>query len=223
MADKVAERTNVLTETENKSFIHAVVNAVTKGYSDNIVLEDILDLVRRKEVSKGVIQSAPEALKSYGESLNNSLNFLADQINEFEIIDEPTVKRKEKPQEENVVEEEMKKQEESTEKKASFDKFANLKVSEDWDKYSYDDKQNTMTGLLKMNFKCDMSKFQKDCRIILEQNEVDDVLSRVYGYFTTEFKNLKASLTPEIFKTDIKFSSVEKGLAEVSYEIKDAF
>jgi hypothetical protein len=237
----VAERTNVITETENKSFIHAVINAVTKGYSDNTVLEDILDLVRRKEVSKGVITAAPEALKAYGESLKNSLDFLAEQIEELEIIDEPTVKKREKPKEEehtNVVEDEMKNQgqgqeektepeetTEATEKTASLEKFANLKISEDWDKYCYDDKKNCMTGILKLNFGQDMSKFLfKSCqKVILAKTDVEDILSKVYCYYGSEYKNLKAELTPEIFKTAIKFSNLEKGQAEVEYEINGAF
>lgn len=225
MDKKVAERTNVLTESENKSFIHAVINAVTKGYSDKTVLEDIVDLIRRKEVSKGVIQAAPEALKTYGESLKNSLDFLSQQIEELEIIDEPTVRKKDKNNDENVVEEEMKKEEEKvTDKKSSLDKFSSLDISEDWDKYCYDEKKNCMTGTLKLNFRKNMNKFRSsNNKVKLEQSDVDDVLSRVYGYFTTEFKNLKAGLSPNIFKTGIKFSSLEKGEAEVEYEIKGAF
>jgi len=227
--DKKAERTNVLTETENKSFIHAVINAVTKGYSDNTVLEDIMDLVRRKEVSKGVITSAPDALRSYGESLMNSLKFLADQIDQLEIIDEPTVKKREPAADDiNVVEQEMEKQDKgdgkSEEKKAaSFDKFANLEVSEDWEKYSYNKKTNMMTGCLKFNFKQDMNSYKTGNRVVLPQNDIDNVLSKIYSYFNVEFKNLKAELSPDIFKTGIKFGSIEKGEATVDYEIKGAF
>jgi len=236
MEKKIAERTNVLTESENKSFVHAVINAVTKGYADNTVLEDILDLVRRKEVSKGVILAAPEALKTYGESLKNSLDFLADQINQLEIVDELTVTKKpimEKLPEDqpNVVEEEMNKQEEatqapeeSTEKKASLDKFATLKISEDWDKYIYNDKQNKMTGLLKLNFAQNLNKYRTSGnKISLDKNDVEEITTKIYSYFTTEFKNLKANLTPEIFVTDVKFSSLDSGEAEVEYEIKGAF
>jgi hypothetical protein len=222
MDKKVAERTNVLTESENKSFIHAVINAVTKGYSDNTVLEDILDLVKRKEVSKGVINSAPEALRAYAESLRNSLVFLSEQIDDLDIVDELTVKRKNN-NEENVVEEEMKK-DEPTEKKASFDKFADMKVSEDWDKYVYDEKKNVMSGELKLDFNMNMNKFRaSNNKVRLDTTDVDDVLGKIYSYFTTEFKNLKASLSQEIFKTDIKFSSLDKGEAVVEYEIKGAF
>jgi hypothetical protein len=223
MGTKVAERTNVLTESENKNFIHAVINAVTKGYSDNTVLEDILDLVRRKEVSKGVIKAAPDALKAYGESLKNSLVFLADQIENLEIIDEPTVRRKEvQNNEENVVEEEMKKVEE-TEKTASLEKFGNLTVQEDWDKYVYDDKANVMSGLLKINFGCDMNKFVVSDKVILNKNDVNELLQKIYGYYQKEYQNLKSNLSTEIFKSNIRFVSAEKGEAEVEYEIKGAF
>jgi len=236
MSNKVAERSNVLTESENKSFIHAVVNAVAKGYSDKTVLEDILDLVRKKEISKGVLKSAPAALKSYGESINNSLNFLSQEIDDLDIVDELTITKKPKI-EENVVEMEMKQEPvpqsgeeqisqepKESSKKASLEKFAELIVSEDWDKYAYDQKQNSMTGVLKLSFGENMNKYKSsDNRVILEKNDVENVLSKVYGYYTTEFKNLKAELSPAIFKSDIRFSSLEKGEAEVEYEIKEAF
>lgn len=224
--DKIAERTNVLTETENKSFVHAVLNAVTKGYSDNTVLEDIMDLVRRKEVSKGVIQSAPDALRSIGDSIQQSMTFLAEQIDEFEIIDEPTVKRKEKQEDDtNVVEEEMNKQEEeNAEKTASLAKFSSLEVSEDWSQYSYDKKSNVMSGHLVVDFKQDMMPFFQDTnKIKLSSKELDTVLGKIYSYLEMEFKNLKATLTPEIFSTQMTFSSLEKGVAEVDYKIEGAF
>lgn len=236
--DKVAERTNVLTETENKSFVHAVINAVTKGYSDNTVLEDILDLVRRKEVSKGVLLAAPDALRTYGESLNDSLQFLSDEIDQLDVIDELTVKRKELPKDDdepNVVEEEMEKQEdddddfvdddddEKPEKKASFNLFASLEVSEDWSKYSYDKKNNIMTGHLIVNFNQDMNRFKTANKVSLSKNELDNVLTKIYAYLSYEFKNIKANLSPDIFKSEVKFSSIEKGVAEVDYEIKGAF
>jgi hypothetical protein len=223
--EKKSERTNVLTETENKSFVHAVVNAVTKGYSDNTVLEDIIDLVRRKEVSKGVIQSTPGALRDVGRSINESLSFLANQIEELEIIDEPTVKRKIKDDGQNVVEEEMEKQEDETkvDKTASIEKFASLVVSEDWEKYNYDKSVNIITGHLFIDFKQDMSSYGVSNKIALNQNDLDYILSSVYGYFNSEFKNLKANLTPDIFTSDAVFTSIDKGLVEVDYEIKEAF
>lgn len=224
--EKIAERTNVLTETENKSFVHAVLNAVTKGYSDNTVLEDIMDLVRRKEVSKGVIQAAPEALRSIGESIEESLGFLADQIDDLEIIDEPTVKRKERTEEDNinVVEEEMNKQEEENpEKTASLDKFADLEIKEDWSQYLYDKKKNVMTGHLLVDFKQDMTPYQGTEKVSLNQKELDTVLGKVYSYFTAEFKNLKAGLSTDIFSSAMAFTSIKDGLAEVNYKIEGAF
>lgn len=225
--NKVAERNNVLTETENKSFVHAVINAVTKGYSDNTVLEDIMDLVRRKEVSKGVLLAAPEALRTYGESLNNSLQFLADEIDQLDVIDELTIKRKDIPKEDdkpNIVEQEMQKQEEeATEKQASFGLFGSLEVSEDWSKYEYNKKSNIMSGHLVVDFKQDMNRFKASNKVVLSQKEIDNVLGKIYNYLNTEFENLKATLTPQIFKSEATFVTLEKGIAQVDYEIKGAF
>jgi len=227
MEKKIAERTNVLTETENTSFIHAVINAVTKGYSDHTVLEDIIDLVRRKEVSKGVIQTASDALREYGESLHNSLKFLADKIDELEIIDEPTVKQRQPNNDQNVVEEEMQQveqqqQQQQQEKKSSNEKISSLKITEDWEKFCQ--KDDSISGILKFSFNHDLSQYTKNNKVVLNEKDIDIVLSKVYSYFKSEFKNLKvSSLTRNIFKSSIRFTSLEKGEAEAEYEIKGAF
>jgi len=226
MTGKNAERTNVLTESKNKSFIHAVINAVTKGYADKTVLEDVLDLVRKKEVSKGVLLSSPEALREYAESFKNSLEFLATEIEQLEVVDEPIIQKKEQeePSEPNILEEEMKVEEAVVEdKKASFDKFANLDVKEDWDVYHYDEEKNCMTGLLKLNFNTDMKKHLVANKIILDKQDTEDIVNKIFSYYATEFKNFKANLTRDIFKTNLRFVSVDKGLAEIEYEIKGAF
>jgi hypothetical protein len=82
-----------------------------------------------------------------------------------------------------------------------------------------------MTGILKLNFGQDMSKFLfRSCqKVILAKTDIEDILSKIYGYYGTEYKNLKADLSPQIFKSEIKFSDLEKGLAEVQYEITGAF
>jgi hypothetical protein len=219
---KLSERINVLTESENKSFIHAVINAVTKGYSDNTVIEDILDLIRRKEVSKGVITVAPETLRTYGESFRNSLNFLADQIELLEIVDEPTITKRQLPENtENVIEEEMKK-EEKTEKTSSINKFSSLLIDEDYDKKRYDIDKNALFGTIKLKFSQDLSCFKVDKKLKFSRNELDEVIGKVYNYLIAKHK-IKSSLTPDIFKSKLKFTSIKNGEAEIDYLINEAF
>lgn len=98
------------------------------------------------------------------------MNFLADQIKDLEIVDEPIVKKKVKDEQPNVVEQEMDKVEEATEKKASLQHFANVEISEDWSKYFYDKKTNVMTGTLKIQFHRDMSSFKTANKIKIAQN-----------------------------------------------------
>jgi hypothetical protein len=222
---KSAERINVITESENKNFVHAIINAVTKGYSDRIIFDDIVDLVRRKEISKGVLTASPDALRAYGDSFKKSLSFLADHIDKLEVNDELTVKLKEKAPEENVLEEELEKIEEvkEPEKKEASVRFANLVVSEDFEKYAHDEKSNKISGIIVLKFNQDMSKYKKGDEIKLSQHDVDNILGKIFGYCKTEYKNLKANLDTKIFKTNIRFASVEKGEAEVEYEIIEAF
>lgn len=228
---KNAERTNVLTESENKSFIHSIINAVTKGYSDGTILEDIMELIRRREVSKGVIQAAPDALRSYAESIKDSLVFLAEQMEELEIFDEPTIKKREIQQQQEidkqiqiVPEEEVEEKTfEQASKNASLNKFASLEVTEDWEQYSYNKKSNVMSGHLIIKFKEDMNKFKTANKVSLSPEDTRKILSSIFSYFSKEYKNLKSSLNEEIFKGNIKFSSLEQGIAEVDYLIEGAF
>jgi len=238
--EKVSERSNVLTESKNQSFVHAVINAVTKGYADKIILEDLMELVKKKEVSKGVILSSPSALKAYGDSIKKSLDFIAEHLSKLEVIDEPTVRMRkddeDKQDDENVIEEEIEKIEEDTgdkkeekdekkkeEKKSSFIRFSNLDVSELWDKYLYDHKQNKMSGILSLKFNEDMTKYKTGNSISLNSEDITKITSKIYDYYKNEYKKLKANLDEKIFKSNIRFSSLEKGEAEVEYEIQGAF
>jgi hypothetical protein len=251
---KISERTNVLTETENKSFIHAIVNAVTKGYADNTILEDIMDLVRRKEISKGVLLSSPDAIRNYGDSFSESLHFLADSIEQLEVIDEPSVKMKEKPiveeedepakkdDESNIVEKEMEKIEDKEEKdeehekneteedeqaehakKSSIEKFSRLKISEDWDKYKYDQVTNTMKGTIILNFNENMGVYKTANKINMIDDDVNCIINKIYAYCKNEYKKLKTDLDISMFKSNIRFSDLGLGQGEIDYEIKGAF
>jgi hypothetical protein len=228
--EKKAERLNVITESENKNFVHAIINAVTKGYSDRIVFDDIVDLVRRKEISKGVLIASPSALRAYGESYKKSLDFLADKIESIEVTEEPAVKIKEKKQEENVVEEEIEKIEENSEikkdnKQASniSIRFAKLNILEDDNKYNYNENENKMSGIINLRFNQDMSQYLCGKEIKMVKEDIESILNRIFNYYKNEYKQLKANLNTEIFKTNIKFTSVEKGEAELEYEIDGAF
>jgi hypothetical protein len=219
--EKKAERLNVITESANKNFVHAIVNAVTKGYSDKIVFDDILDLVRQKEISKGILLASPDALRAYGESFKNSLVYLADNIENLEVNDELTVKLKEKAPEENVVQEELEKIEDV--KKEASVKFAKLEVTEDSSKYTHDEQSNKISGVLTLKFNEDMNKYARGNEVKLAKNDVDSIFNKIFSYYKTEYKNLKADLDVKIFKSNIRFNSLEKGDAEVEYSIERAF
>lgn len=81
---KKADRTNVLTESiqenANTNFIHAVLNAIMKGYSDQTIFFDVIELVRLEQISEGVLKTTPSVLRSYAKNFAKTLNFLADKI-----------------------------------------------------------------------------------------------------------------------------------------------
>lgn len=223
--NKKAERINVITESENKNFVHAIVNAVTKGYADRIVFDDVVDLVRRKEITKGVLIASPDALRSYAKHFSESLNYLADQIDSLEINDELTINKKVKKLEQNIVEDELEKIEEPKEnkKEACLNKFANLVVSEDIEKYSHNEKLNKISGIVLLKFNENLDKYKSGKNFNLNDEDLKTIISKIFTYYKNEYKNLKANLDNSIFKTNIKVSSVEKGEAFVEYEITGAF
>lgn len=79
-ADRVNVLTEVITDNANSNFVHAVLNALMKGYSDKTIFFDIIELVRLDQISLGVLKTSPDVLRSYAKSFNESLNYIADKI-----------------------------------------------------------------------------------------------------------------------------------------------
>jgi len=252
---KVAERTNVLTESNSKNFIHAIVNAVAKGYSDNVISEDIIDLIRQNEVSKGVLAAAPEALRSYAKSLSSSLSFIAEEVESIE-LQEPVntplqvTKKKKQQFEELEAEQTSSSEEEKQEEKDSVEKIRadlealaeehqittdktklsaskkaskSIEISEDWEKYNYDKTSNTISGLIKIDFKQDMSMYKRANTVDIKQSGINFVANSIFAYLKNEYPKLKANLTTEIFDDRMQFTDVNSGKAEVAFTIEDAF
>ena len=82
--EKKSNRTNVLTESiqqnTNTSFIHAILNAIMKGYSDKTVFVDIVELVRLNQITDGVLNTTPAILRSYAKEFSKSLIYIADKL-----------------------------------------------------------------------------------------------------------------------------------------------
>lgn len=150
---KKSERMNVLTEGDSKNFIHAILNAVTKGYSDNTIIEDVIEMIRTNDISKGILITAPDALCSYGKSLSNSLNSIAQEIRNIEIQDaqELIVKRKK-------LEEKRKENNEDEEAENGLDDNGRNVIEEEMDR---------LDG--------EVTKIEEKKREELEQDEDDDV------------------------------------------------
>ena len=81
---KNSNRTNVLTESlgenANANFMHSILNAVIKGYSDKTIFLDIVELVRLNQISEGVLKTSPIVLKSYAKEFSKTLEYIADKI-----------------------------------------------------------------------------------------------------------------------------------------------
>lgn len=214
---KKAERINVLTESNNKNFVHAILNAVNKGYADQTIVDDIIDLVKSNEVSEGVMLASPEALRQYADSIEESLNFIADEIENLEVVS-PSVKRKRFEEIEDVEGTEKENEEEEEEiKNASKD----IVVTEDWEKYTHDEKTNKISGVLNISFVQNMDSYKKDKEIVLKDSARDYVRNKVYAYFKSEYPKLKAKLDGKIFKSGFVVS--DNGQAFLNYEIEQAY
>jgi len=245
--NKEAERVNVLTEGNGKNLVHAVMNAVTKGYADNIIIDDVLDLIRTNEVSKGVLATCPETLRLYAKSISDSLINIAQEIENFEIKEqELMVKRRVQNQDEmkektNYTFDELQDKEESKEKieeneekedeeevvekeeikKVVSSSTNDIKIDEDWDKSVCE--ENKLAGTLLINFNQDMSIYKNGSAINLKKSALDYLKSKVFFYFKKEYPQIKIALNDDIFKGNIKFTDVKAGKAQLEYEILNAF
>jgi hypothetical protein len=237
---KNAERKNVLLESENKNFVHAVLNAVTRGYSDKIVVDDILELVRSKEVSKGVLTAAPEALREYARSFYNSLTYIADEIENVEIIDELQVirKQREKKQQEDVeshfgdVENdkvfEDDEEHSMEEAAADGDKLSekpveDIVVNEDMERYTYNESMNKISGILQFTMNKDVTNLKNANKVNLDKPTIEQLTKAAFAYLKKEYPKLKAALTDNVFKGNLVFKDLKTGSAEIPYEIEGAY
>ncbi|HUS49874.1 MAG TPA: hypothetical protein VMZ91_06895 [Candidatus Paceibacterota bacterium] len=99
--EKKSDRINVLTESVEQNaksnFIHAILNAIMKGYSNQTIFLDIIELVRLDQISDGVLKTAPSVLRSYAKEFSKTLNFLADKLEKIsEFRDGTKIKEKSK-------------------------------------------------------------------------------------------------------------------------------
>ena len=107
--NKENNRSNVLIESispdKNVNFLHSIINALAKGYSEKTIFFDIIDLVRREQISDGVLKTVPEALRAYAKSFSKTLDYVADKLDK--IVDfRETTKKKETPEEDTTIKEE---------------------------------------------------------------------------------------------------------------------
>jgi predicted nuclease with TOPRIM domain len=218
--EKKSERINVLTEGNNKNLVHAIVNAVSKGYSDNIIIDDILDLVRTNEVSQGVLSTCPQTLRSYSESISSSLNNIADEVEGIKIQQQEMVVERKKRFEEFEKKEDDKNFEETQEKTSSCEKIS---ITENWEKTEYNENENKLAGVLLINFNQDMSFYKRSSTVSLGKSVVDYVNNKIFAYLKKEYPQLKAQLTDKIFKSQIEFCNVKIGKCQINFEIEGAF
>jgi len=251
MSDKKAERINVLLESENKNFVHAILNAVTRGYSDKIVVDDIVELVRSKEISKGILTVAPETLREYARSFYRSLSYIADELENLEVIDELQVIRKEKETKENENEEvdahygdvenaevfdedDEASMDEGEPEAIKFEAAADgdklpekevddLTVSEDMEKYQYNKNENKISGVLTFKMNKDVTNNRKANAIELDKPTIEQLTKAAFSYLKSEYPRLKAELTDNIFKGNLVFKDLKTGSAEIGYEINGAY
>ena len=238
MSEKNAERKNVLLESENKNFVHAVLNAVTRGYSDKIVVDDIIELVRSKEVSKGVLTAAPEALREYARSFYNSLSYIADEVENLEIVDELQVIRKQREQknQEDVeshfgdVENDEVFEEDSMDEEAAADgdkltekPVDDIVVSEDMDKYTHNEDTNKISGVLQFTMNKDVTNLKNANKVELDKPTIEQLTKSAFTYLKAEYPKLKNELTDNIFKGNLVFKNLKTGNAEIVYEIEQAY
>ena len=239
--EKVSERMNVLTEGNGKNFVHCILNAVTKGYSDDTIIDDVLELVQSKEVSRGVLDSTPEALRSYASNFQRSLDNIAKEIEDIEFPEEQRIRRKDRnqeslkidteaPEDEDEIEEVDEDNEDEKVEIEDDDKDEedqedekDVKVEEDWDKYEHNEKENKISGSLKIAFNQDMSIYKQGSKMNLSKSTLGYIQKNIFDYLHKEYPRVKSKLSTKIFKSNLIFDNLKKGEAQIKYEIKNAY
>ena len=200
------EEKNILTEGNEKSFISSILNAVAKDYSDKVIIDDITKLANSNEISKGILLSTPDALRSYGENFNNTLQFIACEI-------------------ENLSEHICKESCDTCgcEDKQDEEEDSDIKIEEDEEKYSHDENNNKISGLLNISFNQDMRIYKQGTKINLKQSVKEHIQNKIFDYLKSEYPKLKAELSSTIFTSSLNFNDLKNGIAEISYEIEEAY
>jgi len=229
-------RLNVLVDSNEggKNFIHAILNAVNKGFADQTIIEDAIELAKANEVSKGTMLAAPDALREYAENYFTSLNLIADELSDLEFIEEQPLNVKKKLKDDadmqiNVDEDKYEDEDEEIdedekEEIEEFDFAKTASVTEDWDTYQFDKESNKIAGTIRISFNKNMSKFKdSNNKIKLNTATTENIKTQIFKYLRNEYPLLKAKLSSNIFKGNLIFKSLEKGRAEIGYEIDNAY
>ena len=73
-----------------------------KGYSNQTIFFDIIELVRLNQISEGVLKTAPAVLRSYAKEFSKTLNFLADKLEKISEFRDKTKIKDDKEEETDV-------------------------------------------------------------------------------------------------------------------------
>lgn len=198
------EEKNILTEGNHKNFISSILNAVAKDYSDKVIIDDISKLASSNEVSKGILLSTPEALRSYASNFSNTLNFIASEV-------------------ENLNEALHKEGCNCEDKQEDEKEDSDITIDEDVEKYAHDETNNKFSGLLNVTFNQDMRIYKQGSKINLKQSVKEHVQEKIFNYLKSEYPKLKAELSSSIFTSSLNFNDLKNGIAEINYEIEGAY
>lgn len=87
----------ILALKDGSDIVMAVVDAIVKGYKEDLILEDLAQAIESKKIDQASFESAIDALRLFANRFTVSLNMLADSMEQFEFHEPQDTVLKNKP------------------------------------------------------------------------------------------------------------------------------
>jgi hypothetical protein len=98
-----------------------------------------------------------------------------------------------------------------------------IKVADIWDAFKHDKQTNKISGTLRIEMNEDFTSLKQASKINIGKEKVVELKKKAFEYLKKEYPTLKASLDNKIFKSNLIFKDIVTGIAEVKYEIENAY
>jgi len=98
-----------------------------------------------------------------------------------------------------------------------------VRIADIWESFKHDKQTNKISGILRIEMNEDCTKMKQASKVNLGKEKIIELKKKAFEYLKKEYPTLKATLDNKIFKSNLLFKDVAVGIAEVEYEIENAY